>query len=124
MPVHGSEELTIQAHDLTDAHTILGTAGYMAPEQVTGRMIDFRADQFALGAILYEMVTGARAFKRDTPVQTMAAVVEADPKLLFEAVSNLLDNAIKFAGRGSTVQMRIHANPVQPQLVVQDEWHA
>jgi len=48
-------------------------------------------------------------------------VVEADPKLLFEAVSNLLDNAIKFAGRGSTIQVRIHADPAQPQLIVQDD---
>jgi signal transduction histidine kinase len=48
------------------------------------------------------------------------AFVEADPKLLFEAVSNLVDNAIKFAGRGSTVQIRIHADAVRPQLIVQD----
>jgi signal transduction histidine kinase len=48
-------------------------------------------------------------------------VVEADPKLLFEAVSNLLDNAIKFAGRGATVQLRVGKNPTRPQLIVQDD---
>jgi signal transduction histidine kinase len=48
-------------------------------------------------------------------------VVEADPKLLFEAVSNLLDNAIKFAGRGATVQLRVGKDPARPQLIVQDD---
>ena len=45
---------------------VVGTPGYMAPEQAAGRPIDFRTDQFALGAIIYEMITGRRAFKRDT----------------------------------------------------------
>ncbi len=49
------------------------------------------------------------------------AVVEADPKLLFEAVGNLLDNAIKFSGRGSTVQIRVHAEQARVQLIVQDD---
>jgi len=49
------------------------------------------------------------------------SVVEGDPKLLFEAVSNLIDNAIKFAGRGSTVQARINGNSVRPQVIVQDD---
>ncbi len=52
----------------------------MAPEQVTGRFVDFRADQFALGTLVYEMITGRRAFKRDTSVQTMAAIIEAEPE--------------------------------------------
>jgi signal transduction histidine kinase len=48
------------------------------------------------------------------------ATVEGDPKLLFEAVSNLIDNAIKFAGQGSTVQVRVGKDPARPQLIVQD----
>ncbi len=47
-------------------------------------------------------------------------VIEADPKLLFEAVSNLVDNAIKFSGHGSTVQVRVGKDPARPQLIVQD----
>jgi signal transduction histidine kinase len=47
--------------------------------------------------------------------------VDADPKLLFEALSNLIDNAIKFGGRGSTVQVRVGKDPVRPQLIVQDD---
>ena len=75
----GTDDPTFEA-GLTDAFGVVGTAGYMAPEQVTGRFVDFRADQFALGTLVYEMITGQRAFKRDTSVQTMAAIVEAEPR--------------------------------------------
>ena len=83
-PASGGEDLTMRADDLTDARIIMGTAGYMAPEQVAGMAIDFRADQFVLGAIIYEMITGRRAFKRDTAVQTMATIVDAEPEPLAE----------------------------------------
>ncbi|HEX5070106.1 MAG TPA: protein kinase [Vicinamibacterales bacterium] len=78
MPPSGSDDLTV-AGGLTDTLVVVGTAGYMAPEQAASRPVDFRADQFALGSIIYEMITGRRAFKRDTPVQTMAAIVEDEP---------------------------------------------
>jgi Tol biopolymer transport system component len=69
--------------ELTDAKTkegdIFGTAGYMSPEQVLGRGIDHRTDIFALGAVLYEMFTGKRAFQKPSSVQTMSAVLEDDP---------------------------------------------
>jgi tetratricopeptide (TPR) repeat protein len=78
------DEPTFRADNLTDTFAVVGTAGYMAPEQVAARPIDFRADQFALGAIIYEMIGGRRAFKRATPVQTMAAIVDADPEPLAE----------------------------------------
>ena len=48
---------------------VMGTAGYMAPEQVRGEMLDHRADIFALGSILYEMLSGKRAFERSTSAQ-------------------------------------------------------
>jgi eukaryotic-like serine/threonine-protein kinase len=63
----------------TVAGVILGTASYMAPEQVRGGEVDPRTDIFALGAVLYEMLTGARAFRRDTPAETMTAVLKEDP---------------------------------------------
>jgi tetratricopeptide (TPR) repeat protein len=55
---------------------VLGTVGYMAPEQARARAVDFRADQFAFGAILYEMATGQQAFRRETPAQTLTAIIE------------------------------------------------
>src|SRR5689334_19283833 len=63
----------------TDPGTVLGTVGYMAPEQVRGRAADHRSDIFSLGAVLYEMATGKRAFKGDSAVETMNAVLKEDP---------------------------------------------
>ena len=59
--------------------TVLGTAGYMSPEQVRGLAVDARSDVFALGAILYEMLSGRRAFRGDTAVETMHAILKDDP---------------------------------------------
>ena len=58
---------------------VLGTVGYMAPEQVRGLDADHRADLFAFGAILYELLSGSRAFRRDTAAETMAAILNEDP---------------------------------------------
>jgi serine/threonine protein kinase len=63
----------------TDPGTVMGTAGYMSPEQVRGETADARTDIFALGSVLYEMVSGRRAFKGDTPAETMSAIVNAEP---------------------------------------------
>ncbi|MGC1370737.1 MAG: protein kinase [Candidatus Sulfotelmatobacter sp.] len=59
----------------TPAGLVLGTVGYMSPEQVTGEGPDFRSDQFSLGLVLYEMVTGKRAFQRSTAAETLVAVL-------------------------------------------------
>ncbi|MDQ2979154.1 MAG: protein kinase, partial [Acidobacteriota bacterium] len=66
----------------TEAGTVLGTVGYMSPEQASGQLADFRSDQFSFGAILYEMAAGKRAFERPTPVQTLSAVIQEEPEPL------------------------------------------
>jgi len=66
-------------HETTRKSEVWGTAGYMSPEQVLGRPVDHRTDIFAIGAVLYEMFTGARAFQRPSSVQTMTAVLQDDP---------------------------------------------
>jgi serine/threonine-protein kinase len=71
-----SPTLSLQA---TQAGMILGTAGYMSPEQVRGKSIDFRTDIFSLGAVFYEMLTGRRAYDRPSIVETMGAVLKDDP---------------------------------------------
>jgi serine/threonine protein kinase len=64
---------------LTLPGTILGTLDYMSPEQASGYTVDFRSDQFSLGAILYEMMTGIVPFARDTVPRTLAAIIEGRP---------------------------------------------
>ncbi|HWZ85697.1 MAG TPA: serine/threonine-protein kinase [Thermoanaerobaculia bacterium] len=59
---------------------LVGTAGYMSPEQVRGKPIDGRTDIFSLGATFFEMLTGRRAFMRDSPVETLGAVLRDDPR--------------------------------------------
>lgn len=69
----------------TDTGVVMGTVGYMAPEQVSGEPTDHRADIFALGAILYEMITGIRAFKKPTSAETMTAILREEPRSMAEA---------------------------------------
>ena len=64
----------------TSPGTVLGTVGYMSPEQVRGLAVDHRADIFSLGAVLFEMLTGTRAFARESAVETMNAILKEDPR--------------------------------------------
>src|SRR6202035_366482 len=64
----------------TEEGTILGTTAYMSPEQAEGKKLDFRSDIFSFGAVLYEMVTGQRAFSGDSPASTLSSILRADPK--------------------------------------------
>ena len=63
----------------TDAGTVMGTVGYMSPEQVRGHTADHRSDIFSFGSILYEMLSGQRAFRRDTAAETMTAILKEEP---------------------------------------------
>ena len=65
---------------LTDEGRVVGTVAFMSPEQATGQKIDTRSDIFSFGCVLYEMVTGARAFAGDSSISTIAAVVNQEPK--------------------------------------------
>src|ERR1700728_4022721 len=80
LPQRGEVEVNAPTlSDLTDPGTVMGTVGYMSPEQVSGKPADHRADIFAFGAILYEMLTGNRAFQKPTSAETMTAILNEDP---------------------------------------------
>jgi Tol biopolymer transport system component len=83
----------------TDPGTVIGTLGYMSPEQVAGRAVDFRSDIFSLGCVLYEMVTGRRAFERPTGAETMTAILREDvpeiPRGSDSGIASALDQIVR-----------------------------
>ena len=66
----------------TSPGVVLGTVGYMSPEQASGQSVDFRSDQFSFGSILYELLSGRRAFAKPTGAQTLAAIIQDEPEAL------------------------------------------
>ena len=73
----------------TEAGVVMGTAGYMSPEQVRGMAVDARSDIFSFGAILYEMLSGKRAFHGETAADTMSAILKEDPPDFSETNRNI-----------------------------------
>ncbi|MGA8152935.1 MAG: protein kinase [Terriglobales bacterium] len=107
----GSATPELQTVDHPQSNTVpgqvLGTVGYMSPEQVRGQATDHRTDIFALGAILYEMLTGKRAFKRDSSVETLNAILKEEPEELQEIAPNLAP------GLDRVVRHCLEKNPAQ-----------
>src|SRR5713226_1316175 len=82
----------------TDPGTVMGTMGYMSPEQLKGQPADHRSDIFSFGAILYEMLSGKRAFRGDSMAETMSAILREDPPDLSEmnkTVSPALERVVR-----------------------------
>src|SRR5262245_43477127 len=76
----GVSAMPTLARPETKSGVVLGTVGYMSPEQASGEAVDFRSDQFSLGSILYEMATGQKPFQRKTAAETMAAIIREEPE--------------------------------------------
>ena len=93
-PFAGSFEDSVSAaptcDPLTEEGTVLGTVGYMSPEQVRGQNADHRSDIFSFGAVLYEMLTGQRAFKGRSAVETLNAILKEEPPQMTTAASQPL----------------------------------
>jgi len=97
-PNSSVQTLTSADISLTEAGQILGTAGYMSPEQVRGVVVDHRSDIFVFGSILFEMLSGQRAFRRDTAAETMTAILKEDlPELteMSRSISPALDRIVR-----------------------------
>jgi len=86
--VDSDQTVTRTSMSLTQPGLVLGTAGYMSPEQVRGQAIDARSDLFSLGVVLYEMLSGNRAFAGATAADTMSAVLKEEPRELSASVPN------------------------------------
>jgi serine/threonine protein kinase len=88
-PQSSSEQSAPTLTESTEAGVVMGTVGYMAPEQVRGQTADYRADIFAYGAILYEMLAGKRAFQKATSADTMSAILNEDPPGISQISTNI-----------------------------------
>src|SRR5713226_1585827 len=88
-PLQPSEYGTSTVSTGTEPGVVMGTVGYMSPEQVRGDSSDHRTDIFALGAVLYEMLAGKRAFQKPTATETMTAILKEDPPNILDLVPNL-----------------------------------
>jgi eukaryotic-like serine/threonine-protein kinase len=84
---------------LTNPGVVMGTVGYMSPEQVRGEPTDHRSDIFSFGAILHEMLTGRRAFSRETVAETMTAILKEEPEDLTESQPNVNVSLAKIVQR-------------------------
>ncbi len=76
--VTATDSTVARLHD-SEASVLMGTVGYMSPEQASGGLVDYRSDQFALGVLIYELVTRTRPFERATTAETLAATIECEP---------------------------------------------
>ena len=85
VPAGDASRLPTMAEAATRPGIVLGTVGYMSPEQASGQAADFRSDQFSFGSILYEMATGKRAFQKPTGVETMSAIIREEPEPIGQA---------------------------------------
>jgi serine/threonine protein kinase/Tfp pilus assembly protein PilF len=88
-PQSSSEHSAPTFTEGTEAGVVMGTVGYMAPEQVRGQAADHRADIFAFGAILYEMLAGKRPFQKPTSPETMSAILNEDPPGISQVTANI-----------------------------------
>jgi len=105
-------------HDatLTVEGRILGTPAYMSPEQAQGKPADARSDVFSFGSVLYQMVTGRRAFEKDSQIPTLAAVVEQEPRPLPAGVPRDLERIIARCLRKDPARRFQHMDDVKVEL--------
>lgn len=88
----GGDVTAVRGQDLTEAGTVLGTVPYMSPEQVQAKTVDHRSDIFSFGVVLYELITGERPFKGDTPADLISSILRDKPRDITEARVDLPDH--------------------------------
>jgi eukaryotic-like serine/threonine-protein kinase len=103
-----TEAPTFEFERNTDPGVVIGTAGYMSPEQVRGEPGDHRSDLFALGVVLYELVSGQRAFRRPTAPEMMTAILREDPPPIPEDIASALPS-----GLATVIHHCLEKNPAE-----------
>ncbi len=84
MPDQSGEQATVEQNQLTREGSIIGTVSYMSPEQAEGKKVDTRSDIFAFGSVLYEMLTGKRAFEGTSGISTLSSILRDEVKPIYE----------------------------------------
>ncbi len=112
----GADSPTSSLKPETEEGAIVGTVSYMSPEQAQGKAVDARSDIFSFGSVLYEMVTGRRAFQGDTKISTLAAIIEREPAPLNAEVPDELQKLITRCLRKEPARRFQHIDDVQIAL--------
>ena len=112
----GQESATRTVASLTHEGSIVGTAAYMSPEQAEGKPVDSRSDIFSFGAVLYEMLTGRRAFRGNSAISTLAAVLEKDPEPLAGPIPRDLERIVSRCLRKEPARRFQHAGDIRMAL--------
>jgi serine/threonine protein kinase len=107
-----TETLTVR----TEPGMVMGTVGYMSPEQAEGKEVDARSDIFSFGSVLYEMLTGRRAFRRETPALTLAAILHLEPPALPEGTPGELERIVARCLRKDPARRFQHMDDVKVAL--------
>jgi serine/threonine protein kinase len=89
VPDQSGEQATIEQNQLTREGSIIGTVSYMSPEQAEGKRVDTRSDIFAFGSVLYEMLTGKRAFEGSSGISTLSAILRDEVKPIYETAPDV-----------------------------------
>ncbi|HUB77782.1 MAG TPA: protein kinase [Bryobacteraceae bacterium] len=110
------EDSTRTLQPSTEVGVIVGTASYMSPEQAEGKKVDARSDIFSFGSVLYEMLTGQRAFRRDTPALTLAAILHMEPVPLEPAIPREVDKVVMHCLRKDPARRYQHLDDVKIAL--------
>ena len=110
------EDATTAVGIETDEGTVVGSASYMSPEQAEGKPVDGRSDIFAFGAVLYELVTGQRAFQGDSSMSTLAAVINREPAPPGEDVPSEVRRVISHCLRKDPTRRFQHMDDVRGLL--------
>ena len=115
-PEVGPEDSTRTLQPSTEPGLIVGTASYMSPEQAEGKKVDARSDIFSFGSLMYEMLTGRRAFRQDTPALTLAAILQMEPPPLEPAIPRDLEKVVRRCLRKNPARRYQHMGDVKIAL--------